>query len=119
MLRRFETERFDLVNANSIRIADHRFGHNHHGELDVWIETSEKGERFSSQISVNGQSYPVRREIYTGKCYILREKRTNRYFFLDRNDSGFWLHSDAFFGAETFSADESTQIGKWLTGFAN
>jgi hypothetical protein len=56
----------------------------------------------------------VRKEIYTRKCYILREKTTGRYYFLDLNDCGFWLHNETLFGAETFSSHESVKIEKWL-----
>lgn len=57
----------------------------------------------------------VREEIYTTRCYILREKATGRYYFLDKNDSGFWLHTEGFFGARNFSGDESVKIQKWIT----
>lgn len=119
MLNQFETERFDLMKADRVRIANYQFGHNRQGERDVWIESSDKGERFLSQIIVQGETYAVRKEIYTTKCYILREKATGHYWFLDMNDCGFWLHSESFFGAETFCGDESAKIQKWLTGFAN
>jgi hypothetical protein len=119
MIRQFETERFDLVKADKVRIDNFQFGHNQQGERDVWIESGDKGERFLSQIVVQGETYAVRKEIYTGKCYILREKVTGRYWFLDRNDCGFWLHSERFSGAETFSAEEDQRIQKWLTSFAH
>jgi hypothetical protein len=116
MLKQFETERFDLVKADKVHITNHRFGHNIQGAREVWIESSDKGERFLSQLIVQGESYSVRAEIYTTKCYILREKATGRYWFLDMNDCGFWLHSDSFSGAETFFGDESAKIQKWLAG---
>lgn len=119
MNKEFETEQYDLVRSDKVHITDHQFGHNRMGELDVWIESSDKGERFLSQLIFQGGSYAVRHEIYTKKCYILREKETGRYRFLDMNDCGFWLHTDAFSGAETFSGDESEKIQKWLLGFAN
>jgi hypothetical protein len=119
MIKEFETERYDLVKDDKVRITDHRFGHNRQGELDVWIESSSKGERFLSQLFFQGGSYAVRHEIYTKKCYILREKSTGSYRFLDMNDCGFWMHSDNFSGAETFSGDETAKIQKWLAGFAN
>lgn len=50
MLKQFETERFDLVNADRVHIANHRFGHDRQGELDVWIESNDRGERFLSQL---------------------------------------------------------------------
>lgn len=119
MIRQFETERFDLVKTDRVRIADFQFGHNQSGVRDVWIESNDKGERFLSQVVVPDESYAVRKEIYTEKCYILREKATGRYWFLDKNDCGFWLHSEAFSGAETFCGDESVKVQKWLAGFAN
>lgn len=114
MLKEFESGLYDLVEADKVHIENHLFGHNKQGELDVWIETSDKGNRFLSQLIVQGESYAVRKEIYTNKCYILREKATGRYWFLDKNDCGFWLHNQSFFGAETFSGDESTKIQNWL-----
>ena len=97
-----ETERFDLLKDDSVCVADFRFGHNRQGKRDVWIERGEKRERFLSQITLEGQALAVRKEIYTGRCYILREKTSGNYFFLDQNDCGFWLHSAAFSGAETY-----------------
>lgn len=114
MIKEFETQRYDLVKGDRVRVADHLFGHNKKGELDVWIESSDKGARFLSQLIYQGGTYAVRKEVYTKKCYILREKATGRYWFLDLNDCGFWLHSDAFSGAETFFGDESVRIQKWL-----
>lgn len=114
MLKQFETNRFDIVNADHVRISDYRFGHNRQGERNVWIETSDKGERFLSQIIVEEETYAVRKEIYTTKCYILREKATGRYWFLDKNDCGFWLHGEQFSGAGTFFGDEATIIQNWL-----
>lgn len=114
MLKQFETTRFDIVKADKVRISNYRFGHNRQGECDVWIEAGDKGERFLSRILVPGDTYPMRKEIYTTKCYILREKATGRYWFLDMNDCGFWLHEEHFSGAETFFGDEATIIQKWL-----
>jgi hypothetical protein len=68
-----------------------------------------------SQITSEGETYSLRKEIYTRDCYFLREKQTGRYYFLDRNDCGFWLHGAAFSGAETFFGDEAVRIQKWLT----
>jgi len=110
----FDTERFDLLTEDRVCVADYRFGHNRQGQRDVWIESSDKGERFLSQITFQGGACAVRKEIYTRKCYILREKTTGRYYFLDLNDCGFWLHNETLFGAETFSSDESVKIEKWL-----
>lgn len=114
----FEPERFDLLKENRVCVADYSFGHNRHGQREVWIESGEKGERFLSQITFEGETRAVRKEIYTGKCYILREKTTGRYYFLDLNDCGFWLHNETFSGAETFFGDKSVKVQKWLDGNA-
>ena len=119
MTKEFEMDRYDLVEEDRVHLADHRFGHNQQGELDVWIESSDKGERFLSQLIYQGGSYAVRHEIFTKKCYILREKATGRYRFLDMNNSGFWLHTDTFSGAETFFGDEAAKIEKWLANAVN
>lgn len=116
MSNSFETERFDLLEGNRVCVADYRFGHNRRGKRDVWIESSDKGKRFLSQITFQGETFAVRKEIYTGQCYMLREKATGRYYFLDQNDCGFWLHNDTFSGAQAFCGDESTKIRKWLAG---
>ena len=114
MLKQFATDRFDLVKADKVRIADYRFGHNRHAECDVWIETSDKGERFLSQIIIQGETFPVRPDVYTTRCYFLREKATGGYWFLDQNDCGFWLHGEDFSSAETFFGDASIRIQNWL-----
>ena len=109
-----ETERFDLLKDDSVCVEDFRFGHNRQGKRDVWIERSEKRERFLSRITFDGQALAIRSEIYTGRCYILREKASGRFFFLDLNDCGFWLHNASFSGAQNFCGDESTRIQEWL-----
>lgn len=120
MIRNYlETKRFDLLKDDKVCVADYRFGHNRHGKRDVWIERTDKGERFLSQITLDGEALAVRKEIYTGRCYILREKTTGSYFFLDMNACGFWLHTAAFSGAETFCGDESMKIQEWLDGHTN
>jgi hypothetical protein len=118
MVRRFETERYDVLKADSVSIANHRIGHNKLGEFVVWIERGDRGERFSSQFTVQGETYPVRKEVYTRKCFILRETATGSYWFLDLNDSGYWLHNDTFFGAETFPSEETPKIQEWLADAA-
>ena len=60
MIKQFETERFDLVKADKVRIANYKLEHNRQGERDVWIESGEKGERFSSQIIDQGEPLAVR-----------------------------------------------------------
>jgi hypothetical protein len=119
MHTQFDTARYDLVKTDKVRIANHRFGHNEQAELDVWIESSDKGERFLSQLIIEGTTYAKRKEVYTTSCYILLEKATGLYWFLDMNDSGFWLHNESFFGAQTFYGDEALKIQNWLTSIAN
>lgn len=113
-LNQFETTEYDFVTAEKVHIVNHHFGHNQEGEMDVWIESSEKGMRFLSQLTVQGEIYAVRKEIYTKQCYILRASETGRYWFLDRNASGFWLQNESFFGAQTFTTDESLKIENWI-----
>ncbi len=114
MQKPFDIEAFDLVKALKVRIANHRFGHNKESELDVWIESQAAGERFLSQVIVQGETYPIRQGVYATKCYILREKLTGNYWFLDRNDCGFWLQTGSFFGARTFFGEASVKIQTWL-----
>lgn len=80
-----ETERFDLLKDDTVCVADYRFGHNRQGKRDVWIERSDKRERFLSQITFEGEALAVRKEIYTGSCYILREK-TSGPLLLSRSE---------------------------------
>ena len=119
MIRQFDSERFDLVKTNKVRIANYKFGHNREGQRDVWIESSERGERFLNQIIVESGPMAVRKEVYTTKCYILREKATGRYWFLDMNACGFWLQNESFSGAENFCGDDFIRIQNWLKGFAH
>jgi len=114
MLKQFEPELYDLVRADRVRITNYRFGRDKQGEINVWIEVGDRGERFSSQIIVQEETYAVHKQIYTTKCYILREKATGRYWFLDKNDCGFWLQNQRFSGALTFCGDEAAKIQKWL-----
>src|ERR1051325_1694278 len=114
MNTQFEIDRFELVHADKVHIANHQFGHNQQGELDVWIEGNDKGERFLSQLQIRGDLCAVRKEVYARKCYILRDKATGRYWFLDKNDCGFWLQNASFYGAKTFSGDESAKLSRWL-----
>jgi hypothetical protein len=107
-------DRFDLINENAVRIADYKFGRDGHGDLNVWIEATDKGPRFLSQIVVPGETYQVRTGSYTQKCYILRDKTSGSYYFLDLNDCGFWLHSERFSGAHAYRGDETAKIQKWL-----
>jgi hypothetical protein len=117
MQKQFDTGRYDLVDADAVRVLDYQFGRNKQGEREVWIERDDKGERFTSRLIVLGVPYPVRHEIYTGKCYILRERGTGRYWFLDRNDCGFWLQNDSLQGVITFTGDEPERIQEWIRDF--
>src|SRR5205085_2197220 len=110
----FETDRFDLVNADRVQIPDYRFGHNERGKLNVWIESDDKGKRFLHQVVVPDNKFVLHTGVYTKKCYILREKSSGAYFFLDINDYGIWLFNDGFCGSENFSVGESLKIQQWL-----
>jgi hypothetical protein len=114
MTKPFELERCELVRDEKAHIANHPFGHNRQGELEVWIECDHKGERFLSQLQVRGELYAVRKEIYSKKCYILRDRDTGRHWFLDKNACGFWLQNASFDGARTFSGEESARLDQWL-----
>ncbi len=114
MSKQFATERFELVKADRVQIANHKFGHNEHGKLDVWIEDNDEGTRFLRQITIRGNTYPMLTGVYTKKCYILCEKATGHYYFLDMNDRGIWLFNENFFGSENFSMEESAKIQQWL-----
>ena len=115
----FETDRFDLLAEDSVNVVDYRFGHNRQGERKVWIESTDKGKRFLSQITSEGSTCAVRKEIYTLRCYILREKSTGRYYFLDINDCGYWLHDETFSGAKSFSGEEAGRVREWVENSAS
>ena len=117
MQKQFDTGRYDLMEADAVRVLNYQFGRNKQGEREVWIERDDKGERFASRLIVLGVPYAVRHEIYTGKCYILRERGTVRYWFLDRNDCGFWLQNDSLQGVITFTGDEPERIQEWIRDF--
>jgi hypothetical protein len=114
MFMKFETERFELIKSGKVLINDYQFGHGELGELDVWIDSSDKGNRFLRKIISQGSASTIFSGVYTKKCYILREKSTGKYYFLDMNDSGIWLFTDSFFGTEDYHLDESQKIGQWL-----
>src|SRR5688572_24653749 len=106
----FEKDAYELITADKVHIPDHLSGHNQQGELDVWIDSGVEGTRFNSQLTVQGNSYPVRKGAYTMYCFILRDRRTGRYWFLDENSCGFWLQNESFFGARTYTGEESVNI---------
>lgn len=114
MTSSFETARFNLVKADKVKIGDHRLNNNSLSELNVWIESDGKGKRFMWQITAEGDKYPLCTGVYTRKCYILCEKASNKYFFLDMNDYGIWLFNQHFFGSENFAITEASKIDKWL-----
>ena len=114
MSSEFEGDQYDLINEDRIRVPNHRFGHDRYADLDVWIESDSKGERFLSQLRIEGETFQVRKEAYTRKCYILRHKATGDFRFLDLNDCGFWLQTCSFSGAQTFFGDESVEVHEWL-----
>lgn len=118
MYNKFETERFDPLKIDKVLIPDYKFGHNERGELNVWIESSDKGKRFLRQIKIDGKPQVLHTGVYTNNCYIIREKSSGNYFFLDINETGIWLFNQGFFGSENFNVDESTKIKTWLASAA-
>ena len=116
MLREFDMERFDLVHADSVHVPDHAFGHNKRGVLDVWTTQGVTGTAFVRQTTVNGVGGPLRQGVYGAACYFLRDKATERYFFLEHDVRGFYLHSEDFFGARTYFGAESAKVDAWLAG---
>lgn len=114
MYKEFETQRFDIIKSDRVEIQDYHFGHNKSGKLDVWIDSSDKGKRFLSQITEDTGIGTISRGVYTKNCYILREKATGNFYFLDINDNGIWLFDHSFSGAENFDASESVKIQSWL-----
>ncbi len=114
MYKQFEIERFDIVKTDRVQIPNYKFGHNNGGTLDVWIDSGNKGKRFLRQVTVLGNTYPMLTGVYTKECYILCEKLTRNYYFLDINECGIWLFNHTFSGSENFSIDESIKIHRWL-----
>jgi hypothetical protein len=114
MSKQFEMERFAPVKTDRVQVSDYRFGHNEKGKLDVWIESSDNGKRFLWQVVAPGDTCILHTGIYTKNCYILSEKETGRYYFLDINDYGIWLFNENFFGSENYGIDESIKIQNWL-----
>jgi hypothetical protein len=112
----FQTERFEHIKADSVQIDNFKGGYHNEGRLDVWIESTSVGKRFLSQLTTQGSKSPARTGVYTKHCYILREKSSGSYFFLDINDNGIWLFNDRFFGSENYRVDESARLQQWLGG---
>jgi len=118
MLKEFDVERFDLVNADSVHIADHHYGHNRRGDLDVWTVKGETGTAFVRQMTIQGTVGPLSQGVYALACSFLRERATGRYFFLERDARGFYVQSQDFFGAEAFLGDEAVKVETWLAGLS-
>jgi hypothetical protein len=119
MYKEFETKRFAIMKSDRVEIKDYRFGHNKTGKLDVWIDSSDKGKRFLRQITEGKDIGAISTGVYTKNCYILCEKTTGHFYFLDINDSGIWLFNHAFLGAENFEVSESVKIQEWLDNALN
>lgn len=115
MYKQFETDRFDLVKTDKVRIENYLLsGHSQRGELNVWIDVSDKGNRFLYQSTFQGNKNYLHTGVYTKKCHILSEKLTGHYYFLDINDCGIWLFNDTFSGSENYDLDQSIKIQQWL-----
>ena len=74
MTREFDVDRFDLLDTPRIHIADHAYGHNNVGELDVWTVTDETGTAFVRQITVHGAVSSATQGVYSLGCFFLRER---------------------------------------------
>jgi hypothetical protein len=94
------------------------FEHERRGALDVCIESSALGTRFSRQVTIEGRMNPKRYGVYTEGCYFLRERSTGRFFFLEQDAHGFHLYSDRFLGADALFSDEAMRIRQWLVDVA-
>ena len=116
MEKEFDAQRFDLLDASSVHLPDHPFGHNRRGELDVWTTSGGTGAAFVRRMTVDGVAGPMRQGVFGTACYFLREKATERYFFLERDTRGFYLHSEDFFGARTYFGAEAAKVDAWLAG---
>jgi hypothetical protein len=114
MAKEFQTERFEHINAEKVQITNHLASNYQRGELDVWVETKGNSKRFMWQMTSQAEKCAIFTGVYTKKCYILREKTSGNYFFLDMNDNGIWLYNQSFFGSENYSLDDSIRIDKWL-----
>ena len=118
MHNEFDAERFDLLSADRVHIAGHAFGHNSHGDLDVWTKTGETGTAFVHQISIDGAAGPMSQGVYARACYFLQEKATGQYFFLERDDRCFTLQAGDFFGAHAYLGAEAAKVDTWLAGLS-
>lgn len=114
MHKEFDTQRYDLLDVDSVHIANHRFGRNKHGELDVWTTRGRTGTAFARRMTVDGTAGPVSQGVYTDACYFLRERATGNFLFLERDDRGFILQSDDFFGAVAYLGDEAVRVDAWI-----
>ena len=114
MRRTFEEERYSLSEATRVHLVDQRCGNYQLCEVDVWIESDPLGKRFVRQNTIHGEKNPISYGIYSQECYILREKTSGRYYFLEMAARGFFLQSDLFYGAEFYLGDEATRIREWL-----
>lgn len=118
MNEEFDSERFDLLNVQSVHVENHAYGHNEHGDLHVWKSRGETGTAFVRQITVDGVVGPSRQSVNGTACYFLRDKASGQYFFLERDDRGYFLHDAAFFGASTYLGPRAAKVATWLAAQA-
>ena len=116
MRKEFDAERFDLVDADSVHLPVRAARHDGGGELDVWTTKSPAGTAFVRRSKVDGLAGPLRQGVYGTACYFLLEKATERFFFLERDARGFYLHDDEFFGVRTYFGAEAAKVDAWLAG---
>jgi hypothetical protein len=95
-------------------LPSYTYGHNRRGELDVWTTRGETGTAFVRQMTIDGVAGPLRQSPYGTACFFLMEKTTGRYFFLEKDARGFYLHSEDFFGAKTYFRAEAVKVEAWL-----
>lgn len=116
MREEFRPERFVLLPEDRVHIPEEVMPWGQRGSTDVWVVRDGKGARFVRQSIVDGFLRPVSEGLYAEECFLLRERGTGRYFFLERITRTFCLQDDSFSGAATFSGDEALRITRWLTG---
>lgn len=116
MRKEFDALQFELMDVAVVHVPDHAFGHNQRGALDVWTTKGEGGTAFVRQTTVGGVAGPLRQGVNGAACYFLRDRASERYFFLERDSRGYYLHGEDFFGARTFFGAEAAKVDAWLAG---
>ena len=71
---------------------------------------------FVRQMTIERAAGPLRQGVYGMACFFLQERSTGRFFFLERDARGFYLHDEDFFGASTYLRAEVEPVEAWLAG---